>query len=55
MGKEPDSDMEQKIAALILYLPKDKKKGGRLSRKNKKKSNRYSRKMRLKIFNNLNY
>ncbi len=42
----PDADMEQKIAKLVQFLPKEKKTGGRLSRKNKKISNRYSRKMR---------
>lgn len=42
----PDADMEEKIAKLIQFLPKDKKTGGRLSRKNKKKSHRYSRKMK---------
>jgi hypothetical protein len=42
----PDADMEEKIAKLIQFLPKDKKKGGRLSRKIKKISNRYSRKTR---------
>jgi hypothetical protein len=42
----PDAYMEKKIAKLIQFLPKDKKKGGRLSRKNKKIYNNYSRKMR---------
>jgi hypothetical protein len=42
----PDADMEQKIATLIQFLPKDKKTGGRLSRKYKKKPHRYSHKLR---------
>lgn len=40
----PDPDMESKISKLISFIPKDKKKGGRLTRKKHVNIKRYSRK-----------